>query len=488
MKLSKNLMLAVVAAVIASPVSAAGAKKATKSAPAVQAVAVKESAGNRVVRTGGDNLNVRIVGDLTGVVAAPMNQSKAKHQNHGKASKLAFGIDETGIGFLADGKADKFGGLEYGLKVTLTMDKYGDASSSVVKDSYAYFGNAEKYGTFYLGNIKGAEYRTVNTVAPALGGLGSFMYNDWSDFVNYAAGINETRLEMVGKTSRASKLMFVSPRINGAQVSVSYTPNSLHHGFSSLQSTRTQSSSLTDAAVTRLGVDRINPVINKQHTDSFAVGVNYQTALSNGVGIEAGAAVLTSSTKAFKIDPNSGFTNGYAVNKLDWYRRVFSYTLGAMATYRGFELGVQWLDNGKSGEARNFAGRDAGKNISAALGYKFGEHKVALGYSHFVRKLGTTPSNYAATYQNADPAGAVPLVGVNTNLGKAKYDGVTAVYTQQVAEGLQVFGEYGVLRMRTSKQAYNLALAHSRTAAGNYTGGVPSNTAHAILTGLKINF
>lgn len=481
MKFSKNLMLAVLATVIASPVSAAPTKKAAKAAPkAEQAVVVKETSHDPVVRSS-NGLKVRVIGEGTGVIMAPMNQGKAKKQNLGKGTKVVFAMDETNIGLVAEGKTPKFGELEYGLKVTLTMDKYNDpqaGSSSVLKDSFMHFGNAEKYGTFYLGNIKGAEYRTVNTVTPVLGGLGSYMYNDWMPLLNPVHGWERTELELEGKTTRASKIMYVSPRMNGAQVTVSYTPNSKHNGFGALQSHALYSTSPGALGnIATLRNDKINPIIKKYHTDSFAAGVNYKYGFSNGAAVETGAALISSSTTTHA--PGGSTAAGYNPEKLNWYRRVLSYTLGVMGTYRGYEMGVQWIDNGKSGQAREFSGRDAGKIIAAALGYNFGEHKVSLGYSHFVRRLGTTPTGYVST----DATGAAnATVGANTNLGKTKVDGVTAVYTQQVAEGLKIFGEYGIIRQRTTNDAFRISKAH------DYTSAVPSNTTHAIITGLQINF
>lgn len=480
-------MLAIFAATTIGLVDAAPAKAKPRAAKRAvvkkmeeKPVVVKQTSHDPVVRSS-NAIDVRIIGEGTALAVFPMNQGKVKHHNTGKASKAVFAMDETNIGLLANGKTDRFYGLNYGLKVTLTMDKYGE-SGTVVKDSYLTFGNNEKWGDFYIGNIKGAEYRVVNTVTPVLDGLGAFMYNDWTPFVNLASGINRTELELEGKVSRAAKVMYVSPKLHGFQFTASYTPNSRHNGFGpTLQSHTPNSMANMATVITR--VDTINPAITKYHTDSWAAGLSYTKGFDNGATVNAGASVITSATKSYIVAPTA---TTYDVQKLSWYRRVLSYTLGVVGTYKGVELGVQWIDNGKSGEARHFSGRNAGKGIAAAIGYKFGAHKVAAGYYHFYRKLGTTPSNYGGPTNSTGAAVAGSGVGANVNLGSAKMDGLAAVYTHQVAEGLKFFGEYGVLRTRTSNEAYRLAFAHSQTTAGS--AGVPSNTAHAILAGLSINF
>lgn len=446
---------------------------------------VQETSMTKVVRND-NNLEVNIIGEMTGVAAFPMNSGKAKDMQYGKGSKVVFGVDDTGIGVLAKGKASVMNQpLEFGTKVTLTMDKYGDpnaGTTSVLKDSYVYFGNSEKYGLFYLGNLKGAEYRVVNTVTPVLGGLGSFMWNDWSPFINISSGIDTTNLELTGKTSRASKLLWASPVWRGLQATVSFTPNSRHFGFGAIQNK--SATALGALTRTQLTTDSINSAITTYYMNQFAAGLSYKHMFHNGATAQLAGSVLTGQTKAYITDPNSGVNNGYLLQNLNNYRRALSYTLGAVGTYQNYEFGVQWIDNLKSAQPYNFSGRDAGKNISTAVAYKMDIHKFALGYSHYQRKLGITPTGYQAinVFGGANAVVAVPGVGGNTPLGKARYDGFTAVYTQHPVEGLRLFAEYGLLKMNTSNEYFKVAKAQ------NVGSAVPSQIAHGILTGLSINF
>ncbi len=314
-------------------------------------------------------------------------------------------------------------------------------------------------------------------------GAQAFFVNDWSDFMNYAEGINDTSLTMVGSTSRKSKVYYVSPRVYGVQGHVSFTPNGKYNGSGPIKTRAGNLNSNMNAALD--ANDPLHPDVDKRHfaENVWAFGLDFTHNFNNGAEVNL-AGALQKGDARFYGTPITNNNNGAVVSPMQAINSLLTYTVGVGGKYRGFELGVQYIDNGKSLEWKGAKGRRAGNGWAFGTGYSFGASKVGAGYYMFRRKLGTTPTGYqafftgGANYFNQGGAGQFS----NVNLGTAKANGFTTQIEHQVVDGLGAFAEYGYMNTKTSQNAFQMASAQNPNEA------TPSTQSHVVMVGMKVKF
>ncbi len=413
---------------------------------------------------------IGITGQGTGVVYNVKNSKGARHQNGGKVTNLGVSIDESAVGLVFTGETASFGGLDFGGKLSLAVDNYNDGGT--FKDVYVNVGNENVWGILYIGNLKGVEYRMANHVKYTQTGLGGVADNSDAQnaLINVASGVQHLQTHLKYGSSRAIKAMWLSPKVSGFQAGVSYTPNT-----NSLSAGAIKSSMITGS----WPLDPISPNNQNMHKGLTSFGLSWDKKMSNGATAKLGAVLMTGATRVYYWKVENYGTGRDVYNPATINRhKVFAYTLAAGLEYKGVEAGLQYLDNGKSGEAKDFKGRKGQKGYAAGLGYNWGVNKVGLGYQHIVRKNGTAPAGYTPVTGGSVTSRSFSKVG----LGKSSADTYGVQYQHVVTEGLTAFAEYAHVRSTTSTENFQLAQIHDVTSA------VRKNSGHAFLVGMGFYF
>ena len=368
-------------------------------------------------------------------VSANNTNSAVARPSYGYGQGYAF-TQNGELDFVVAGVATN--GLEYNYTLILNGDT--SATNAIQENRIEFKGN---WGTFQAGDKVGPEDILMTDAANVLGATGGFD-GDFGKVINVTSGVF-TGDSMVPDTGTATKVAYYTPRFAGFMLAGAFTPSSAHKG---------------NAVITTN-----TPGSNGYNNHGVSSGaLNYSHEFSSGFGLSLTAAGINASSSKTS---NSG-SNA---------RTMSAWQLGGLFNYQSWQLGVGYLDNGKSGTISNSgtngsptAGYNGGKAWSTALGYTFGDNKVAIGYQGSTQDNGRSPTS-------------------NTTLkGKADIYSVTADHT--LAPGLGVYAEYDYLRMRIPNAALNQLGNNQFTnninsSAGNQTS---SNTASVFILGTKISF
>ena len=336
-------------------------------------------------------------------------------------------------------------GLEYNYTLILTGDT--SAQNAIQENRIEFKGN---WGTFQAGDKVGPEDILMTDAANVLGATGGFD-GDWNKVINETSGVF-TGDSMMADTGTTTKVVYYTPRFSGFMLGAAFTPSSAHKGNAIIN---------TNGATG--GNGSVGSGYNNHGVSSGAL--NFSHEFTNGFGMSLTAAGINASSSK----SNSG---ALAQKSL---RTMSAWQLGGLFNYQGWQLGLGYLDNQKSGTMSNsvttgspLSGYNGGKAWSGALGYTFGDNKVAFGYQ------GTTQNNGKS--------------GSTQYKGKADIYSVTADHT--LAPGLGVYAEYDYLRMRIpnaalAQLANNQVINNVNSSTGNQTS---SNNASVFILGTKISF
>jgi len=326
-----------------------------------------------------------------------------KHQTSAGAVASAAGADssiyardlhtrtDTNVHFKVDGKADN--GLGYGAYIELNADTSANESSTSgqpAKRTYVYvesgFGRVETGATGDAGDALkvGAE-----TFARATGGIAG----DFSKYVDLAAGTIAggskylitpglpTATGLPGEENRgyaggtlnndthseranANKISYYTPRIQGLQAGVSYTPDQGEHGNAS-------------------GFVSSNAGGTK-FLDVWNAGINYQ-------GQYDALTVAAAATGEWGSAKDTGAT----ISTLD---DLEAYSLGLNVSYAGFTVGGSWADAPEIGLTKTFGSSMHYWTLGGA--YEFGPFAASVTYFDSTVEHGTSATAPDAEFQN----------------------------------------------------------------------------------------
>lgn len=321
------------------------------------------------------------------------------------------------------------GGTAYDYIITMSGDNGQNTSNFKPTINENRIQLSDSWGTVQLGDADGVQdFFTVGVlnVLGATGGLGG----DYNQVFTVPSEVYAGTL-MKGDTATATKASYYSPRVNGFQFGVSFTPRSDQKG----------SNAESDRSAT--GV---------YSTGNLAVGINFARAW-NSVGLSMSLAGLAGNGKLAAGNTNTAFSTNRQINP------VRAWQAGILLTMSEWMLGASYVDNGKSLVPNVYSqqGADAGKAIAVAAGYNFGSTKVAAGYQ-----------NTQAGIQSG------------TNKAKANVYSLTADHT--LAPGLGIYAEADYAKMTTNTTAVN------RSEVTNGKAGKNSNRGSVFITGVKISF
>lgn len=464
---------------------------------------------------------LKITGDAKAVFATTdqtrdrKDDSKDVRSGQGNGHAMLF---TGGIDFSAEGKLNET--VDYSMVIGMTgdMNPGNVGSSASVRKSYIDL--TSPWGSVLVGNNESPIDMLSAGAANVMGGEGGWN-GTFGDVTTFSTGV------CVGDSinadpGSATSLVYATPdeAMKGFKVIVGFTPNTTHTGFMSPTDNKNQNGNNNwrymygDAQVMdvqdRLGQNKsvkknmfdmryADPSNGAYDLNAVSGGFTYAFGDPSNVSFAFSASGVMGKSKyhgdskAYNAyeSPNSEIqetadddagqpvgTNvpqGSAVtSKLNDTK---AYQLGANVGYKGFELGVTWTDNGKSRVAKRFTDKglgtfDAGKIISVAAGYTWGDWKFSGGWSQGKRKFG----NFGATV----PAPYAAWAGKGKQ--ETKSDTYSVAMDYHLTPGWKFSTEYTWATMKTCDVAKTIA-------ASTYgTSSIADNKPKAFMVSTAINF
>lgn len=294
---------------------------------------------------------------------------------------------DTNVNFKVDAKADN--GLGYGAYIELNADTNQNdttAANNPARRTYLYvesgFGRVETGATGDAGNALRVD---ASTFARATGGIGGDFYK-YVDLGNgaAAAGTNyailpglPTAVGLPGEANVgavatdnhndravANKISYYTPRIQGLQAGVSFTPDQGERGTAS-------------------GFASANAG-GTSFLDVWNAGINYQNQY-NAIGIAAAATAEWGSAK------DTG-TTAATIDDLE------AYNLGLNLSYAGFTVGGSWADAPEIGLTKTFNSSMQYWTLGGA--YEFGPFGTSVTYFNSTVEHGLAATTPDAEFQN----------------------------------------------------------------------------------------
>ncbi|MBN9412561.1 MAG: porin [Candidatus Paracaedimonas acanthamoebae] len=384
-------------------------------------------------------------------------KNKNREANKGKGFGQHLALEDSRINFDVLGSTDLLGGLEYGFLVGVAADT--DQSNNVEEARISF---KNQYGTVMIGDTRGVDDFMAVGPWKVMGGTGGGIYGNMTSSYQPTSGVRFSG-DIHHTPKDATKINYITPRVAGFQIGVTYTPNSAHDGSAKLFS-HTNGGRVTQHFFSAQPFDH----------SQVGVGVNYKNTFQNGLNAQASFTGLFGHTK-FGKRFTPGETKVYLPSELNpgtvseqdsgKIRNTKGFALGAMLGFQGWKIAGEYVNNGKSGEPHALKGNNAGRVYTAALGYSWNVSSVAAGYGHTVRKLGT---------------------GYN----KAKADVYTLTYDHKFAPGFEGFIEGNFAKQKTDANyatfIKNVKLANDSFKATN--DGVGNSNTKALIIGSRVRF
>lgn len=377
-------------------------KKILLTTTAISMLAGAAYAGSSTAKTGGPTVTVGGYADFQ--IGNASQESLYEAQTAGNVySRDTHTRTDTEVHIDVKGRTDN--GLLYGAHIELEADVSRDDSTSTDNNAEKTYIFVESgFGRVELGTNVDAGYALrVNAAsfARATGGIGGDFYKYVSlsgsskaagDTFYIKPGLptgtglpSETGAGTSAARATANKITYYTPRIQGAQLGVSYTPDQSERG------TKTGFSGEADGAT------------EGAFEDVWNIGLNYQAQVSD-VNIEASITGEWGS-----IEQNASVAS---VND-----DLEAYAFGASANYAGFTVGGSYGIADEFGQTTTTNQQADYWTLGAA--YEFGPFAASVGYLSSEIENGTTAGTDAefsnlsvgADYQLAP--GLVPYIEVS---------------------------------------------------------------------------
>lgn len=356
---------------------------------------------------------------------APCSRQKFSRTN-------LFTVDNSRLKFNVDGKTDP--GMEYGLVIVLdgNTDK-----AKIVREDYLYFSGS--WGKIYAGDTYGVQDSMAFGGFDQWGGTG-FVDGSFDRVTNFTTGAPHS-VDLVGDTSRDTKLTYFSPRWKGVQLGVSYTPRSEHRGEQHVFSQTSQSTP-------------------KQPFDVYniASGINFIHKFQGGFEMAlSGTSVFAETHPEFHGAPKRRNTGSFA------FGGTFSYA----------DVGFS-LEYGNNGRSQQFQSRktNAGQFLDFGLSYKWdAATKLSMGYYYGWRKAlgGAVASDFTRR--------------------RAKTNAVGGAIDRKLAPGLGVYIEYANFQMKNPAATAEANRINSTLSnCSQFVGPTKSNRANVFVIGSRLVF
>ncbi len=238
----------------------------------------------------------------------------------------------------AEGKTDA--GMKWRAHVELETDTSSDNNTDELSLQLS-----GSWGTLRMGNDDGPEDLMDKGSEQACGSAGSGCTGgdakDWSNIFSATDRfVDEGTLAAPGDSSDATKIVYFTPRINGFQLGVGYTPDGGASGQDSNASKKAG-----------------------QESNHFGFGVNYEQKFDGfNVALGAVGAVADADREAVRED-------------------LRAWRVGGVIGFGAFKIGAGYQDIGDSLEPKA-AGDDDSTAFDVGIGWSQGPVKLGLGWLH----------------------------------------------------------------------------------------------------------
>ena len=345
-----------------------------------------------------------------------------------------FNMDDSRIRLSIDGRTDL--GMEYGLLFVLDGDV---GAGNTLREDYFFFGGG--WGKLFVGDTYGVQKTMTFGGCDNWGATGFVDGPMPSHTLTTTTGAIVSD-ELVGDTSRSTKITYQTPRWQGLQLGVSYTPRGDHVGSGA-------PNSLASSAT---------PVKVPFDSDNVATTLNFMHQFTNGFELGlSGNSIFARSNPEYAGAPQR--------------KSVSSFAFGGKISYMGIGFSTQYGNNGKSRQLVGQNISDAGQFLSYALSYTRGATRVSTGYYY--------------SWRNALGG------GVTTNFTKAKAttNAVSAAIDHKLAPGLALYFEYANFQMKNPAAQDEAARINTLLApSGQYVSPVKSNKNNTFVLGSRLVF
>ena len=392
------------------------------------------------------------------------------------------------------------GTLENGVRYLADFDIDAMKDDTEVDKMYVSF-SKDGWGTLQIGNLKGPDAKCIYSGQQLLGGTGGLDGTIPHEF-DFAAGVISP-INLVGYASKATKVVYYSPKMYGFQLGFSITPDTKQHGHTDKNRHAGSSSNGNDNGMFLKGEGSQKP----SGRNNMAFALTHEYEFKNGIGTKISAVYVCESTKkvntkscgyfeyltAQENNPNRVDTPGIAnaaKSKDVKLRNVSSFLLSATVSYKKWSFGVGYFDNGKSrtpkdimgekiigtgangvanGTTRiytinNFLGTDksnAGKAWNCGVQYRLNDNWTLSGvYHHMSRKVATDAKTHG--------------------------DALNLAAEYKICDGLMVFFEYDYVNTKSHDiacAAYNSLYKDEKD-----RNAIKKQTANLFVVGAKISF
>ncbi len=350
-----------------------------------------------------------------------------------------FTVDDTRIKFTVEGRTDP--GMEYGMVVTLDGDVSGDHTA---REAYLFLGGT--WGKVYAGNTYGVPSTMAFGGWDQWGGT-EFMDGNFERVINFTTGVLHST-NLVGDSNRDTKLTYLTPRWNGLQLGVTYTPRSEHRGEHGINS------------ITSYGGSKKKPF----DTDNIASGVNFIHEFCNGFEMALSAtSIFAKSHPEYLTAPKR--------------KNIASFALGATFSYADVGFSIEYGNNGNSRELRGQNLSNAGQFLDLGLSYTWGATKFSTGYYYGWRN--------ALGALNPSPATILTSPRIRQ---KSTMNAVSAAVDHKLAPGLGIYFEYAHFQMKNPAATAEANRLNAQLAPSQFAAPVKSNSANAFIIGSRLVF
>lgn len=380
-------------------------------------------------------------------------KQSVREGNGGKGNGHHMEVADSRLNVDIFGKTEHFGGFEYSALLGLS----GNPDDGKVQENRLKFKN--EWGTLIAGDTRGIDdFMPVGAFA-VMGAMGGFAGN-YTSVLNQTTGTVITT-DLAGAPKDSTKINYITPRIYGIQLGATFTPSTAHEGDQKLKTA-------SPSGAKSLPFDK----------NQVGLGVNFKETFTNGIGVQLSATSLFGKTQA----PTRLTRTAGGIVLPAAYRDTKSYALGTQLSYKEWQIGGEFIDNGKSQTAHQkfslgggnavstpLTGNDAGKAYSVALGYTYGKHKFAIGYYGSRRSI---QSGYS----------------------KAKANIYSATWDRKLVPGLGIYIDANYADMKTDSRAvtdqtaFKAAASNLGLTASDLSDGVKNNRATIVGFGTKLKF
>ena len=420
-------------------------KKEKKNRPEIKSKLRMEINGKATFHalTGGQSMRsvYKVSPDPLVPPATGPTESKAKDE------PVMFSVDSSKISFKVLGDTDA--GLNYSLLVSLTGDTNATKS---VKEAYIRLGDA--WGTLLLGDTSGPEdFMTFGGFSNQVGSGG--FDGKFDRMLNVTTGV-KVDVSLPGDTADTTKFVYVTPRLEGAQLGFAYTPDTKHDGSAKM---KTEAHPDGDSVFDR---------------NSIALGLNYIRKF-NDFELKFSVTGIAGTTRPEKEASVAGALDRENTRAL---------AVGGVVEYKGFSFGAEYIWAGKSHQFKTpVTDVDPGKlpdgTVLTPISYEPGKARAAnvfnVGASYAFSSCTTASVGYYHSYRKTGFADH-----------KATADTFSGGVEHKISEGFTTYIEYAHHNLKNPSAFYEAKM--QANALGGSAKAVPNNRSNTVILGTKIQF